>query len=340
MDDIKIYHLLSHTTGLAPLNRKEELNKLSNHLNYIASGELEFLGKPGEFFSYCNDSFLLLGIIIERLTGKLYRRHITEIILNRLKMYRSTMSLEEIDKFDNVSVPYHHNKKKELEVQSWPKLGNYEVGGGIRSNVLDLLKYGILYINNGMYDEETFINKETLQKMWQNPFKIHEQNYYGYAFKVIPNYNGKTIVEHGGGQPGVSSNFGFIPDEKLVVAVLCNVSGFDVADIWIKAVNTALDLPFEKRRNHFIKGKITKSLDTYCGTYTSLEGSCIDIKRENNVLILANEEKKDQLKRYNDNLFVTKKDKPIYFYFNEKNAWAVLYGARMLTRTKKGGCDE
>src|SRR5699024_11296964 len=83
--------------------------------------------------------FLLLGAIIERVTGRLYRRYMTEEILNPLKMNRSTFSIEEVQKMCNVSVLYVYDKaKKQHEKQDWPGLGNYEVGGGIRSSVRDL----------------------------------------------------------------------------------------------------------------------------------------------------------------------------------------------------------
>jgi hypothetical protein len=49
-----------------------------------------------------------------------------------LSMYRSTFSLEEVDKFKNVSVPYVYDRKiQKLEVKPLPKLGNYEVGGKV-----------------------------------------------------------------------------------------------------------------------------------------------------------------------------------------------------------------
>lgn len=324
MEDVKIHHLLSHTTGLAPLVRKEELNILSDHIQHIENNH-QLLGKPGEYFSYCNDTFLLLGLIIERLTGQSFKTYITEHILNKLKMNRSTISLEEVKQMDNVSVPYDHNKENKLNIKPWPKLGNYEVGGGIRSTVLDLMKYGSLYVN-----KSNLVSK----KMWMNPYKIQNQNYYGYAFKVTPDYNGLTLVEHGGSQTGVSSHFGFVPEEDLVVAILCNVSGIKVDDIWLKAVNTALNLPFEQKRMRFIKETLNKPLENYCGTYRSLEGATITIIIEGNDLYLTNQDRKFKLIGYNNHTFVIKeKDRPIYFYFKgDQSAWAVLYGSRMLTR--------
>ena len=325
MEDIKIYHLLSHTTGLPPMRRREELNKLKDHLEYLASEEYEMLGKPGEYFSYCNDTFLLLGEIIERLTGRLHRRYVTEKILNPLQMHRSTFSLEEVAKLENVSVPYIYNKKnKTYEEQPWPALGNYEVGGGIRSNVLDLLKYGQMYLSDSTKD-----------KMWSHLHQLKRNTYYGYALQVTPDYSGVTLVEHGGGQPGVSSNFGFIPEKGIVVSVLTNVSEAPAADFWLAAVNTALGLPLDQKRSvEPVYEATSEELQLLEGTYESAEGGNITIIEEDNAWFAEAAGERLKLRaRASDTLVIEASGLPLRFFIKDDDpAWAVLFGSRMLRR--------
>ncbi|MDG5789694.1 serine hydrolase [Evansella sp. AB-P1] len=340
MEQFKIYHLLSHTTGLAPMERREDLNKLKEHVTYFDSKQPEFLGKPGKFFSYCNDTFILLGAIIERITGKLFRRHITEMILNPLNMYRSTMSLEEVAKYEDVSTPYDYNgSTNKLEEQPWPRLGNYEVGGGVRSTALDLLKYGQFYLDAGKRNREQWISSNVLKQMWINPFEITEGSYYGYAFKVTKQYSNMTLVEHGGGQPGVSSNFGFIPEKNLVVAVLCNVSNIAADDIWLRAVNTALHIPFEQKRITYPEKNLSiDQLANVVGKYSCEEGSSVKIFIENNRPMLNMNGEIFELKGASANkLVIIKTERPIQFYFKGEGgrAWALLLGARMLIRREE-----
>ncbi|MCT8138361.1 beta-lactamase family protein [Anaerobacillus sp. CMMVII] len=335
ISSIKIHHLLTHTTGLAPMFRREELRKLKHHIAYLAEKEYERLGEPGEYFSYCNDTFLLLGAIIEKYTGKLYRRHVTESILNPLKMYRSTLSIDELGKYENVSIPYDHNKKTEqLEEKPWPKLGNYEIGGGIRSTVLDLLEYGQVFCN----DHNTLVSKDTVQKMWENPFKISRNTYYGYALQVTPNYHEKsTLIEHGGGQPGVSSHFGFIPEEKLIVSVLCNVSNVPVDEIWLAAVNTALGLSMDMKRSLEPTFDISpERLLKFLGTYDSSEGGKAVIYLENGKPMLEVNEELYSLRASDQNTLVIElNERPIRFFINnDEPAWGLLLGYRLLTRKK------
>ncbi|HWO74548.1 MAG TPA: serine hydrolase domain-containing protein [Bacillus sp. (in: firmicutes)] len=327
MGTIKIYHLLSHTTGLPPMRRREELNRLKDHLEYLANEEYEMLGEPGEYFSYCNDTFLLLGEIVERLTGRLHRRYVTEKILNPLQMYRSTFSLEEVAKLENVSVPYMYNRKtKSYEEQPWPTLGNYEVGGGIRSNVLDLLKYGQVYLED---------STKYTRKMWNHLHPIKSNSYYGYALQVTPDYSGVTLVEHGGGQPGVSSNFGFIPEKGVAVSVLTNVSEAPAAELWLAAVNTVLGLPLDQKRSVEPVYEATPGeLQLLKGTYESAEGGNITIAEVGNEWFAEAAGEKFKLRASaSDTLVIEALELPLKFFIKEEGpAWAVLFGSRMLRR--------
>jgi CubicO group peptidase (beta-lactamase class C family) len=326
MENIRIAHLLSHTTGLPPLSRREELNQFCEHIYYLNGEKVEMLGKPGEYFSYCNDSFLLLGAIIERVTGKLFRRYLTESILVPLQMNRSTFSLEEVEKFHNVSVPYEYNTKSETYVkQEWPTLGNYEVGGGIRSNVLDLLTYGEQYIT-----ETPIVAREHLQEMWQPFIRVHDDTYYGYALTTTNYSHGLTLVEHGGGQPGVSSYFGFVPEKKLVVAVLTNVSGAPSSDLWLAGVNAVLDFPIKqtRREDTSYNGNLDSRID---GDYHSAEGGSITIKNGTTITI---EEATYRLQPTGKDSFISEQNIPLRFFYKNQSdhPWAVLFGFRMLRR--------
>ena len=336
MNKIEIHHLLSHTTGCPPLERREDLKVLDEHLEYLSSSDYKPLGNPGEFFSYCNDTFLLLGAIIERVTGKLFRRYVTENILNPLNMYRSTLSIEEVEKYNDVSVPYDYNTdKKGLEEKPWPTLGNYEVGGGIRSCARDLLKYGNFYIRALNNSPIQIITKSSIEKMFQPAYEIGDNSHYGYALKTTYNYHGVTLVEHGGGQPGVSSNFGFIPEKEVVVTVLSNVGAVPIRKIWLAAVNTVLGLPPEIKIDKKETFPLEKSrLEFFVGTYKSEEGSSFTVELHNDSLIAKIGSQSYTLRPGSiDTLLLEKEDRPIKFFLTEDGyPWAAFWGMRMLRK--------
>jgi CubicO group peptidase (beta-lactamase class C family) len=328
METIKIHHLLSHSTGVPPMERKEHFNQFQDHLIYFRDAEIKLLGAPGKFFSYCNDTFLLLGAIIEEVTGQLFRQYITKQFLQPLGMNRSTFSLDELNTLENVSIPYNYDRNLNRLVEvDWPILGNYQVGGGIRSNVVDLLKYGQVYVNE---------ENSHCQKMWEPVIKVGRDSFYGYALTITPKYAGEyTVVQHGGGQPGVSSNFGFIPERKLVVTVLTNVGGVGAGEIWQAAVNTALGLSIEFK--HTKEPYFEMSLDDlrkFEGIYSSNEGDNVSVYLNNEMIIAEIEDQTFELRASGpETLVFIQNEKPIRFYFDQnEKPWALFYGSRILRR--------
>ena len=336
---IKIRHLLSHTTGLPPMKRRQDIEFFDEHLKYLAEASYEMLGEPGEYFSYCNDAFLLLGAIIERKTGKLYRRAMTERVLDQLGMKRSTYSLKEIEKFTNVSVPYIYKEEEdELETPPWPDLGTYEVGGGVRSNVLDLMKYGQVYLNDGVVDGKQIINSDYLRSMRQPVHRVGRKSHYGFALRTTSEYGGVTLVEHGGGQPGVSSNFGFVPEKGITAAVLTNVSGAPAGNIWLAAVNTLLGLPLDKQRStepHYDASE--EDLKKFIGVYRSKEGGKVRVFKDDDGIKAEARGDVYPVRASDERTLVVENDQPgdfpLTFFFDEEDeAWAVFAGSRMLKK--------
>lgn len=346
MSAVKMRHILSHTTGVPPMKRRQDITDFGRHIEYLATADYELLGDPGQYFSYCNDTFLLNGLIIESKTGQVYRRYMTSHILDAVGMNRSTYNLEELEKMGEVSTPYIYNKKTDKhEAQPWPVLGTYEVGGGVRSCVLDLMKYGQVYLNGGTAANGVrIVSGEGQKRMWTTPMhRTTRVSDYNLALATTAGYAGRnvTLVEHSGGQPGVSSNFGFVPEAGITAAVLTNVTGVPAAAIWLAAVNTALGLPLETLRSVEIQRDVPAGyLSKFCGSYRSDEGGNIAIS-EKDGLLLATLEGEEYLVLASDErtLFFSAQGQQqvLRFYFDEKkdreHPWAVLAHSRMLRRT-------
>ena len=330
MASIKIHHLLSHTTGIPPMRRRQDLSTFAQHLEFLANEDVSVLGAPGDYFSYCNDAFLLLGAIIERITGQSYRAYMTEHILKPLGMSESTFNVAELEDREDVSTPYIFNKKESvLEEQPWPALGNYEVGGGVRSCALDLLKYGQAYFS------ERIVPATSASLMYQPIYAIGQASHYGYALKVTQNHGGFTLVEHGGGQPGVSANFGFVPEQELVVAVLTNITGASAARIWLAAVNTCLSMPLNYSLDHLTLQEVPPNVVKYAGTYQSDEGGKITVSTREGGLQVEFEGETYDLNYAGDTTFFFKYrgQRVVKFYVDPSGEpWAAFVGLRMLKR--------
>ena len=328
---IKIHHLLSHTTGIPPRRRRQELSTFAEHLEYLATEPVEMLGRPGQYVSYCNDAFLLLGAIIEKYSGERYVDYVTNTIIRPLSMDRSTFDVNALESFADVSTPYVYNRKEQqLEAQPWPRLGNYEVGGGVRSSVMDLLKYGSAYVGH-----TEIVGRGGLQQMYTPVAPVGRNSYYGYALKITPQHAGITLVEHGGGQPGVSANFGFVPEKGLVVAVLTNVTGVSAARIWLAAVNAALNLPLEYSSATEHPQEHAQEQESFVGIYASDEGAKLTIYLDEGNLNAETEGQSFPLHHSGDNYFFYnyRGQKVIKFHVSpDGEPWAAFMGLRMLRK--------
>lgn len=326
INKIKIHHLLSHTTGIPSVERKEQLENFTEHLDYLRELDLKKLGEPGEYISYNNDTFLLLGAIIEKVTSKGYQEFIENEIINPQNMNRTTVELSELSQFDNVSTPYTIENKKPIQCP-WPTLGNYAVGGGIRSTVSDLVRYGNIYVGE---------DYKFTAKMTQSVHRTHGKSSYGYALHTTPDYSGVTLIEHGGSQPGVSSNFGFIPEKELVVAVLTNSSGVSADALWLAAVNAALGFPLEQQRYIVPRSEIKLNPKKYVGIFSSGDGSkiIISMNSEGEIEATLDDGEPYSLRASSDEILVlTPLEKPIRYFFNEnKEPWALFFGLRMYVK--------
>ncbi len=333
---IKLRHLLTHSTGLPPMRRRQELTTFDEHLDFLGNETVPLLGAPGEYVSYCNDTFLLLGAIIEAVTGTGFRQHITQVILEPLQMQRSTLNDNMLGTLGNLSTPYmYHGDSKRHSAETWPKLNNYVVGGGVRSCLSDLMKYGEAYI--GL---RYIASPLATRAMYSQGLSVLKNTSYGFGLRYTPAHGEVTVVEHGGGQVGVSSHFGFAPEAGLVVAVLANVTNVSAARIWLAALNTALDLPLEFSTTEELPHHFAGHLSAYVGTYTSAEGGKVTVMESGDKLAVETEGMRHELTYAGGSTFFFRYrgQRVLRFFLNSTGeAWSVLFGLRMLRR--EAGCS-
>lgn len=139
--ELKIEHLLDMTAGLKfdenyslnPFTKMAKLYMGNNSLKTLKS--LKFSHNPGENFSYDSATTAILGIVIERATGKPYAEYLSEKVWQPLGMESDAMiGLD--DKRNRVAKSY----------------------AGLTTNIRDLAKVGRLFLNNGNWDGKQIID--------------------------------------------------------------------------------------------------------------------------------------------------------------------------------------
>lgn len=224
--NIKIKNLLSHTSGLSeyesddktkpggPINLRADYTE-DSLVKIIETFPMEF--QPGEKWAYRNTNYVLLGVIIHKVTGKFYGDFLQERIFRPLGM-TSTRIISEADIIPNRSAGYRL-VKGEVKNQEWVSpFFNTTADGALYFNVLDLAKWdGALYT-------EKLLKKSSLDQMW-TVFKLNDKpnpENYGFAW-FIEQINGHRVIQHAGAWQGFTTYIARYVDDRLTVVVLTNL---------------------------------------------------------------------------------------------------------------------
>lgn len=226
-NNITIENLLTHTSGIKNLT---ELQGLEIKQTRYSAEELIGLFKgqpldfqPGEKFRYSNSGYILLGYVIEKVSGKSYADYINSEIFAKLGMSHSFYD-------DPERIIAHRAKGYELD--SSYKLANAAYlnmsfpysAGGLAMTVEDYLKWYQGLMANRL------VRAETLQKAL-TPFQLNNKTFtnygYGWAFRDI---FGSKAIEHGGRINGFNAKETYLPQQDILVVIFSN-GGFVNTDI-------------------------------------------------------------------------------------------------------------
>lgn len=218
-ENITVRHLLEQTSGLADFINEPKVNMTKDItdaelMKDVAGRPLKFA--PGDSWMYSNTNYLLLAMIIERVTGQWYGDFLAERIFRPLGMTR-TVILRTRDVTPGRAVGYQLTSNAITASQTVlaPAVAGYG-GGGIESTALDLVKWDLAL------STETLVKRATLERMWTagrlNNDTVHT---YGFGWRVEEIAKHRR-VSHGGKWVGVTSHIDRYRDDELTVIVLTN----------------------------------------------------------------------------------------------------------------------
>ena len=241
--NIKVSNLLSHTSGLCSLSISEsrynpeyylkgkELNR-KNIYDILRNVNTNKIDKPGKTFRYLNTGYILLGLIIENITGEKYETYIKNNILVPVGM-NATYFSNSSTKYKNIATPYITYNKNKCDRGTFLN-SEFQQAGGIISNLYDLKKLSITLINKEASD--MVIKNSSFEKMCR-PLKILKYNtsiyktYTGYGFFTNKNFHGDDLVFHNGGIMGGRANISLIPNKGVGVVVLSNCDNVSAEEV-------------------------------------------------------------------------------------------------------------
>ena len=217
--------LLSHTSGFfdeAPMFGSHDETALEKEVRSWTDSR--FFTEPGKIFSYSNPGYWFAGFLIEHAGKRPYADQLDESIFKPLGMKSTTLrplvamtyplaqGHEETPQGPRVIRPAANN------AASWP-------AGSIFSNVGDLSRFVIAFMNDGYIDGKQVLSPAVIRRLSTPRAKIPGGNVsYGYGLQIA-NDRGFDVVSHGGSRAGYGSSIRMVPSKKFGVIAVANRSG-------------------------------------------------------------------------------------------------------------------
>ncbi|MDP4181682.1 MAG: serine hydrolase [Bacillota bacterium] len=279
-DEITIHQLLTHTSGITNYTNLEEFWSLNPNtvdqkaiLDLLKIKPLDF--NPGEGWNYSNSGYFLLGLIVEKISGKSLDNYLNKNIFMPLKM-------------NDTGVVYKNDKKM---IDTVGYVGFLDI-----SPIDDLLTFKSLYGAGFLYStiEDLYlwdralytcklVSKKTMDLIFTPHVDTKLIGYYGYGWVIQGEGKDKEIY-HDGSMLGFNSIISRFPERNTGIIILSN-NNFNGSSVYrIKSdINSILlgqkvELPKELKAITLDTGKIDKLV----GNYEIAQGINFTITREEN----------------------------------------------------------
>ncbi len=233
--ELTVRDLLTHRVGL---ERGDQLWHATEYDRGEILRRIRYL-KPSSSlrskFGYQNIMYLAAGEIVPSVTGKTWDDFLRERIFMPLGMSSTGTSISALKNSNDVAAP-HSKFDGKLTAIPYRMIDNIGPAGSINSNVVDMAQWVRLQLNNGKFGDKQLISAASIKEM-QSPQTIirlegamerlyPEAHFLSYGMGwFLSDYRGRKLVEHGGSIDGMRALVAMLPEEKLGVVVLTNLSG-------------------------------------------------------------------------------------------------------------------
>jgi D-alanyl-D-alanine carboxypeptidase len=276
-DTITLRHLLTHTSGLANYNATERFLRHEGRLALPAAERLAFLlaqpteFAPGERYAYCNTGYVLLGFVIEAVTGRGFREVLGERVFAPCGMDQSLL-------LDDHAIVPKRASGYELGPRglqnAWHQAVSWRGGaGGIASTAGDLVRW------MQAFEAGRLIGAVSRAEMLR-PVMLNDGSTFDYGLGWGTGaYHGREAYLHTGGGFGYSCELVRFPQADTTVVLLTNLYRFAFHRVGMAIARQVLGLPEPVSRPQPLGAA---EAQTYAGTYRSLDGVELQLQAAEN----------------------------------------------------------
>ena len=273
--------LLCHKSGMGNTGHRDRIwheqpNPYKNRADLVEQlAEVQLQTSPNAAFSYSNEGYVTLGVLVETVSGIPLEDYFQSYIFDAVGMKRTYSRFSQWQSDTDRS---HGYTKKEGDYQETQLLADYSISlstGGICSTAYDYANYLIATMD---YANSPLLSSGSLDAMQTVSMPYGDTGWgYGFGWDIAWNA-GRKIVSHSGGLPGIDTHALMVPAEQLGVVVLTNLSAWGARQIAEQLASSVLGTPV--LRSTFkdplcFKTRYTPPgaapLTQYVGTYTRVD---------------------------------------------------------------------
>jgi CubicO group peptidase (beta-lactamase class C family) len=231
--------LLHHTAGIGGYQSGKEAETTQEYATLAEAitifQDRELLFEPGTRYQYSTYGYVLLGRVIEVASGQSFNDYIQVNIFDQAGMTQSGVEVFG-QVYENKSAFFYRTKKGKIKNAAANNLSNRVPGGGIYSNVPDMLKFGQALLNGNLLQDSSLALMQTYPTVDRG-----KNNPYGMGlFLYGDNPTVGPVIGHSGEQTGAAGQLMLFPEKKAVIVVLSNTS-----HAWQDAIQLSVGLfPF------------------------------------------------------------------------------------------------
>jgi CubicO group peptidase (beta-lactamase class C family) len=224
---VTVRHLLSHTSGIDGdlfLDTGRGDDCLERYLAACSTlGQIHPLGATQ---SYCNAGFVVLGRIVERLTGKVWDQALRDQIIEPLGLTRTVTLPEDALPFRTATGHVGGTGGDPLRpTPVWGLMRAIGPAGLICASAGDVVEFGRAHLSDGPLGVRSRVAMQEPQVEVPNPHSLG--THWGLGW-ILDSWQGRRVLLHGGNTIGQSAAFWVVPDAGVVVCLLAN-GGHDAA---------------------------------------------------------------------------------------------------------------
>lgn len=218
---VALRHLLNHTAGIPNYTALEEfppdpqLHQTHEQvMGYFAERPLLFA--PGTRMAYSNSNTYLLGMVVEKVTGRALADYLRANVFGPFRMSHTHFA-------DYRPIIEHRSRGYDLEGDQYLNAQQYDVdypfaAGAILSTVDDLLRY-----QQGVFEGDRVSAQTRERLLTLDTLGDGTRTYYALGCLIVRQFEGHRKISHSGVISGFSSHYAYYPDDQVTIVLLTNL---------------------------------------------------------------------------------------------------------------------